>query len=346
MTTPKVSVIIPVFNADKYLKQCIYSIIHQTLKEIEIIIINDGSNDESKSIIDDFLTLDHRIIFIDTHNKGVSSARNSGIEIAKGEFIGFVDADDWIDPDMFFNLYSNAKEFKADMVICNSNIFVNNVLVNNRLHLLDIFIDNSKIKNLEFINLMRFKYDYSNWNKLYSLSMIKLNHLHFNVQMHIFEDLLFNCCCFLFSKNISIYSKSLYNYRIHSDSVMNSDKLKIVKQYNLLYKEFSIYTKHLDFSSVNLNFNLEMRRGFYYSILPNLVTHICQLYSSFYQRAKLLISILYTVDPALFNYSSKELIGFRGIKMKILQSNCFIIFSIIVIFKAHFFRFKIIPNIV
>ena len=346
MTAIKVSVIIPVFNAEKYLKQCIYSIIYQTLKEIEIIIINDGSTDESRCIIDNFLALDRRIIFIDGHNKGVSSARNSGIKIAQGEFVGFVDADDWIDPDMFFNLYSTAKESKADMVICNTNIFLNNVLVNDRLDLLDIYIDNSKLKNLEFINLMRFKYDYANWNKLYSLSMIKHNHLQFNEQMHIFEDLFFNCCCFLFTKNISIYPKSLYNYRVHSDSVMNSDKLKIIKQFNLLYKEFNLYIKCLDFNSVNLNFNLEMRRGFYYSILPGLVTHICLLYRSYYQRTKLLISILYTVEPALFNYSSNELVGFRGIKMKLLQSNYFFLFSIIVIFKAHFFRFKLIPNFV
>ena len=110
----KVSVIIPVYNVEKYIERCLESVIHQTLKEIEIIIINDGSKDNSSKKIEKFLG-DDRVIYVKTENKGLSAARNKGLKIAKGEYIGFVDSDDYIDLDFYEKLYKRIKETNSDI---------------------------------------------------------------------------------------------------------------------------------------------------------------------------------------------------------------------------------------
>ena len=113
----KVSIIIPVYNTEKYIRQCLGSVIKQSLKEIEIIVINDGSTDSSLSIINEFAKNDSRIKVINKENGGVSSSRNAGLEIAKGEFIQCLDADDWLEVNAYFELYQYAKENDLDMVV-------------------------------------------------------------------------------------------------------------------------------------------------------------------------------------------------------------------------------------
>ena len=101
---PKISVIVPVYNVEKYLARCLDSIINQTLADIEIICINDGSTDNSLEILNDYAKKDSRIKIIDQTNAGLSCARNAGMQIAQGEYIGFVDSDDWIDLDFYEKL--------------------------------------------------------------------------------------------------------------------------------------------------------------------------------------------------------------------------------------------------
>ena len=116
---PVISVIIPVYNAEKYLEKCLNSVIKQTLKDIEIICINDGSTDGSLNILQKYSEKDKRFIIIDQKNSGQSVARNKGLSVAKGEFIGFVDSDDWIDDDFYEKLYDAAIEYKADIAAGN-----------------------------------------------------------------------------------------------------------------------------------------------------------------------------------------------------------------------------------
>lgn len=114
----KVSVIVPIYNAEKYLKRCIDSIVNQDLKEIEIILVNDGSSDSSGEICKSYLT-DERVKYISKSNAGAVLARKDGIEKATGEYVGFVDSDDWIEPNMFSTMYYSAKKNIADIVFCN-----------------------------------------------------------------------------------------------------------------------------------------------------------------------------------------------------------------------------------
>jgi len=115
---PRVSIIIPVYNVEKYIKKCLDSVISQTLKDIEIILIDDGSTDSSGEICDEYAGKDDRIIVIHDTNHGVFHARNKGLDIARGEYIGFVDSDDYAESDMFEYLYNLAIENKADAVQC------------------------------------------------------------------------------------------------------------------------------------------------------------------------------------------------------------------------------------
>lgn len=115
----KVSVIIPVYNSEKYLTECIESLLSQTLEECEFIFINDGSNDNSQKIIEKYKKVDSRIILINQENHGVSIARNNGLDIATGEYVGFVDADDFIEKGMYKLLFDSAKQEDCDMIISN-----------------------------------------------------------------------------------------------------------------------------------------------------------------------------------------------------------------------------------
>lgn len=112
---PKVSVIVPIYNVEKYLAKCLNSLINQTLKEIEIICVNDGSTDNSLKILENFEKNDSRIKVVSQQNMGLSGARNTGLNIATGEYIGFVDSDDWVDLEFFEKLYNVAKENSADI---------------------------------------------------------------------------------------------------------------------------------------------------------------------------------------------------------------------------------------
>ena len=119
---PKVSVIIPVYNVEKYLSECLDSVVNQTLKDIEIICVNDGSPDGSAEILEEYAQKDNRIKVITQENRGVSEARNSGLKIASGEYIAFLDSDDYIDLKFFEQLYKRGIESNSDVVVC-ENIY-------------------------------------------------------------------------------------------------------------------------------------------------------------------------------------------------------------------------------
>ena len=118
MNNPKISIIVPIYNTEKYLSKCIESIQNQTYKNLEIILVNDGSTDHSLQICHKYALNDQRIIVIDKENRGISSARNSGLDIASGDYIGFVDSDDYISKDMYQYLLKASLKQNADIVEC------------------------------------------------------------------------------------------------------------------------------------------------------------------------------------------------------------------------------------
>ena len=123
MKKPIVSVLIPVYNVEKYLKKCLESVTGQTLTNIEIICVNDGSTDNSLKILEKYKALDSRIKIVNKENGGLPSARNAALDIATGEYVGFVDSDDYIEENMFERLVEVAHNENSEVVICGANIF-------------------------------------------------------------------------------------------------------------------------------------------------------------------------------------------------------------------------------
>ncbi|NST07596.1 glycosyltransferase, partial [Enterococcus faecalis] len=115
---PKISIIVPVYNVEKYLEKCVRSILAQTFTDFELILVDDGSPDSSGAMCDQFAEQDQRVKVIHKENGGLSDARNAGIEIATGEYLGFVDSDDYIADDMYELLYTNIVKEDADLSIC------------------------------------------------------------------------------------------------------------------------------------------------------------------------------------------------------------------------------------
>ncbi|MEH7096675.1 glycosyltransferase [Neobacillus vireti] len=211
----KVSVIIPVYNAEKYITQCIKSLLAQTLDECEFIFINDGSTDNSGNIIKNYKKLDTRIKFLDQENQGVSVARNNGLNLAVGEYIGFVDADDYVNESMFETLYNTAKKNKSDMVNSGFNNVMNGRIETNNLPFKkDTNLREEYIKQVLLPFFLQSDGLNAIWNKLYKTKIIKEKNILFPKYISLGEDGLFNIKFLSFATNVRFIDYSGYNYRV------------------------------------------------------------------------------------------------------------------------------------
>lgn len=206
----KVSIIVPVFNCEQYLKKCFDSISQQTLKEFECLVIDDGSIDSSGAICESYATKDIRFKVFHQKNKGVSAARNLGISLAKGEYIGFVDSDDWIEPGMYEFLYKNAKNNNVDISICGCFPFNSG---KNRY----------KFSFSEAICKMFFNdYSFSGycWTRL--IKQKCLENVRFNENLKCYEDIVFFYNLFKKVQSVYWYDKPYYHYEARVNSAINS----------------------------------------------------------------------------------------------------------------------------
>ena len=205
-TEIKVSVIVPVFNASKHLSKTLDSIANQTLKELEIICIDDGSTDNSPEILKNYADKDKRLIVISQKNQGVSAARNAGLSIAKGKYIQFVDSDDILKGEAIQKLYEKAQETNADITLFCHNRIAGNVIKYNNLKELRKY--NTNRSNL--MNLLPFSYYV--WDKLIKFSFLKENNIEFLKDAVSSEDGQFMLNCFSKNPDISTLEEILYIY--------------------------------------------------------------------------------------------------------------------------------------
>ncbi|MCQ2735177.1 MAG: glycosyltransferase [Alphaproteobacteria bacterium] len=221
----KVSVIVPVYNTAKYLQCCLDSIIGQTLRDIEIVCVNDGSTDESLKILQEYMENDSRIKIISQKNQGLSAARNAGLKIASADYISFVDSDDFIHPEFLEQLYNAIQKTKCDVAGCD-------------------FAKIKKNKQLPFawkiktkiykpaINVLLNKRNFIHfnvWNKLYSKECIC--DVPF-IEGIYYEDWVFNTCVFAKIKSFVWIDAPLYGYRMSENSIMRSSySLKKMNDY-------------------------------------------------------------------------------------------------------------------
>ena len=251
MNNTKISIIIPVYNVEKYLERCLNSIVNQTLYDLEIICINDGSPDNSLEILERYSKQDKRIKIINQENSGLSVARNTGMEIAVGEYIGFVDSDDWVDSNFYENLYNSAKKYNTDIAVASvlrerKKYSSYRIKYNNE----KVYTEKSEIFNAcDCPNICYV------WNKIYKTEFFKSQNLKFQEGM-FFEDILFTTKILGNSKSLVTVPNTYYHYMVN-------DGTSIVKSNHTLKKNQDRYNNQKEAILFCLENNIKIKEKEY-----------------------------------------------------------------------------------
>ena len=252
-----ISIIVPIYNAEKYLNKCIESLINQTKKELEFILINDGSTDNSEEIIKSYK--DKRIKYFKNENQGIGKTRNFGIEKATGKYIMFVDSDDYIDKNMAKLVFDKAFSNSLDMVVCDYYKVINNENIEEKLPSFKPTTLKNSPDLLCGINL-------SPWNKIYKTSLIKDNNIKF-VENLKYEDAPFVIEALDKANKVGKVNKCLNYYVIHGNSETTVrdkrvfDILKIIDKIRKYFKDKDYIKESLDKLTVRIitNYTIQQR---------------------------------------------------------------------------------------
>ncbi len=232
-----ISIIIPVYNTEKYLERCINSVLQQTYQDVEIILIDDGSTDASGEICDLYQRKDSRVKVIHKENAGVTSARRKGLELSRGEYVGFIDSDDWVDPDMYINMYDTINRETIDIVCTgyfeenSGSTFVVYDEVDEGLYQSE---DIEKLA-LSMLELGKGKIQPSLCTKLYRKDIILSAIAKLEDEVTFGEDCLLNFFCFLLCKKVIVKKEAYYHYAMNEASACHSKNTKFLKNVDALY---------------------------------------------------------------------------------------------------------------
>lgn len=246
-STPKVSILVPIFNVEKYLKQCLDSLVSQSLKDIEIICINDGSTDSSPEIIQSYAKDDPRFVVINKTNSGYGDSMNKGLEKARGEYIGIVESDDWVDLDMFENLYNIAEKNNVDVVKSNFYFYSGLGNTSKKFQLVN-YVDSEKVINpLETKSV--FFPQAAIWTGLYKKSFLEKKSIKFlPTPGASYQDTGFNFKVWASASKAYLTNDAYLHYRIDNDnsSVKSTGKIYcVVDELTEMYT-FAKRTEHFD----------------------------------------------------------------------------------------------------
>ena len=286
--TPKVSAIVPVYNVEKFLDRCISSLVNQTLNEIEIILVDDGSLDNCPNMCDEYKNSDARIKVIHKKNQGLGLARNAGMNIANGKYVIFIDSDDYIEKTAFEKLYECAEKYKADM--CMANYFKYKTYDNSRKEI-KIFKECIQFSGNEILDIAcgmvgalpnektDEKYGMSVWKNIYSLDFLRKHNIAFlSEREFVSEDAIFHLIAVPQMNKIVGLPISFYNYcNNNTTSLSTTFKREKFEQYKkLYYKEIELLSK-FDY----------VKKGRYYiarTFLGNIRSYIKQLVESDFSK--------------------------------------------------------------
>ena len=307
-----ISVIIPVYNVEKYLEKCINSVINQTYKNLEIILVNDGSTDNCPYICDEFAKKDNRIKVIHKQNGGLSSARNAGLDVANGQYIGFVDSDDYINPEMYQKLYEALISQNADLSICSyEEVTEKGKSIDGFSPINDEILDanNALLK----LNQEKFWYFVVTVSKLYSKNIfenIRFPENRINEDEFVIHEIFYNC------KKIATIPNKLYYYVQRSGSITKSKKT--IKNFDVIYAMFA----RVEFYKLN-NLN---------SLIPGAVK-VCE---SMYVNIRMNIkykNLLELKQILLFDKKVKNFVlNYSKSNIKKLKYNFYIVYLLILNF--------------
>ena len=265
MSIPKISVLVPCYNVEKYIKKCLSSIVNQTLKEIEIICINDGSTDTTQKILETYAQQDSRIIIIHKSNSGYGDSMNRGLEKATGEYIGIVESDDFIDLDMFEKLYDIAKKYDVQIVKGNFWNYLGEKEINRKAFIIPPKKENKVINPQKHQQILM---PPSIWAAIYKKSFLQENDIKFSPTPGAsYQDTSFNFKAWAMAKKAFLTKDAFYHYRRDNtnSSVHNVKKIFcICDEYHeiekfirdkKLYEEFKYLISALKFDGYYWNFN-------------------------------------------------------------------------------------------
>lgn len=234
---PRISIIVPVYKVEAYLNKCIDSILNQTFEDFELILVNDGSPDKCGEICEDYAKKDSRIRVFHKENGGQATARNFGIDVARGEYIGFVDSDDYIEPEMYEVLYNMCINDNCDMVNCSSKIYFNNkIKVNGNGEK----VIHSKKEAMRVV-IEGLLYDECLWSKLIKKSVLKDLRMPVGI---VYEDTAFVYKIVDKCERIGYIGIPMYNYIKREDSTMDRAVKEIRTDAILVYKEMYEFVKN------------------------------------------------------------------------------------------------------
>ncbi|MBR5561004.1 MAG: glycosyltransferase family 2 protein [Clostridia bacterium] len=242
----RVSVIVPVYQVEKYLARCVDSILAQTFTDFELILVNDGTKDGCPAIMQAYADKDARIRQVHKANGGLSSARNAGLDVAEGEYIAFVDSDDYIAPTLLEDAVLAADETGAEQVLFNYQLVVDGEEKGAYLDIADetIDLDALGLANYFYRYWMPYKHGQEAWSKLYRRSVIEENSLRFAPNNEIFaEDTLFSAMYLLHTRKIAALSKPYVYYVQRGDSLMGLAKPRLAHRLMTLSVRLTEYAK-------------------------------------------------------------------------------------------------------
>lgn len=253
--SPKISIIVPIYNVEKYIHRCIHSLINQTLKDIEIILVDDESPDNCPQICDEYALKDARIKVIHKKNEGLGLTRNAGIEIATGEFVSFIDSDDWVDLTMYETLYYTAKKNNCDTVYCSLLYYYSpNKIVPFKEVEKDTFFQNRKEIDSFLLDMLAplpsyhsdVKYMVSVCKAIYAKNIIDNYHLKFVSERIIAsEDMVFQAQYLKKAKKIGFIPKYFYNYFQNNESITHTySDIRIEKLKKFIQEMDSIFSHY------------------------------------------------------------------------------------------------------
>lgn len=259
---PKVSVIVPTYNNGKYLPKCLFSLVRQTLKEIEIIVVNDGSNDNTDEILKLFSCYDKRIKVINQPNLKQGTARNNGLKLAVGEYIGYVDSDDWVDFNYYEKLYNAAKKHDADLAFA-TNIRIGNGRTKKRLNIEKETLAKSLQERIDISN--QFKNPCPT-NKIYRRKMLVENSISWPEGVYC-EDKLYTIKAVYYANAMVAVPDVYYYYFRNPNSTVNNknvqrrakaknDKIEASRQVLNFLKEKKANIRDKDFWALGKEFKI------------------------------------------------------------------------------------------
>lgn len=240
MTELPLSILIPVYNTENYLSRCLDSVFNQTLQQIEIIIVNDGSTDSSQAILEEYVARDSRITVVVQTNQGLGPTRNAGLELAHGDYIAFLDSDDWVEPDYYQTLYEAAVARDVDIVISDHSVdFPESVPECSRIIRNDINMQ----KEEYLLGLLGGKIPGFSVNKLYRRTLLEQYGLRFPTRevMDSGQDQYYSVRSVFFARSIAFVPHAGYHYFVHQASIVQK------YQRSLLHDRFALYQQDIDF---------------------------------------------------------------------------------------------------